>query len=209
MAHEFESGFVVKQQAWHGLAKVLDGAPSVDDAIREAGLDWDLLEVPLKGERVHDDGVELLEADAHLPVVADREQHVGGSKTPLLQRAGGVQRDACSTQRPTTSTTASSPAATRASRRLGSASGPSSARRRSRPAWRWPVADGRTIHEMAGLEGEAEALIDVGLSAWPGLSYEEGVRDACRWFQFRGHHPFQVEKETELRIDAPPRRRLG
>lgn len=48
MAHEFESGFVASSKpAWHGLATVLDDAPSVAEGIRLAGLDWRVEEVPL------------------------------------------------------------------------------------------------------------------------------------------------------------------
>lgn len=40
MAHEFETGLFVTEPAWHGLGVVLPNAPSVDEAIRCAGLDW-------------------------------------------------------------------------------------------------------------------------------------------------------------------------
>lgn len=40
MTHHFESGFFVRQPAWHKLGALLQGAPSVEDAIRLAGLDW-------------------------------------------------------------------------------------------------------------------------------------------------------------------------
>lgn len=40
MAHEFESGFFVREAAWHGLGTVLDNPPSTDIAIVEAGLNW-------------------------------------------------------------------------------------------------------------------------------------------------------------------------
>jgi hypothetical protein len=40
MAHEFESGFVVGTQAWHGLATVLQAPPSIEDGLKLAGLDW-------------------------------------------------------------------------------------------------------------------------------------------------------------------------
>jgi hypothetical protein len=41
MAHEFESGFFVKESAWHGLGKVVSEAPkSGAEAARLAGLDW-------------------------------------------------------------------------------------------------------------------------------------------------------------------------
>lgn len=40
MAHEFESGFFVKEAAWHKLGTVIKEAPTVEDGIRLAGLDW-------------------------------------------------------------------------------------------------------------------------------------------------------------------------
>ena len=40
MAHEFESGFLVKEAAWHSLGTVIKEAPTVEDGIRLAGLDW-------------------------------------------------------------------------------------------------------------------------------------------------------------------------
>lgn len=40
MAHEFETGFFTHTPAWHGLGTVLPNAPSIDEAIVAAGLDW-------------------------------------------------------------------------------------------------------------------------------------------------------------------------
>jgi phage/plasmid-like protein (TIGR03299 family) len=40
MAHYFESGFFVREQAWHGLGTVLEDAPTTREALRLAGLDW-------------------------------------------------------------------------------------------------------------------------------------------------------------------------
>ncbi len=42
MAHEFETGFFVRNGAWHGLGTVVQDAPSTEDAIRCAGLDWNV-----------------------------------------------------------------------------------------------------------------------------------------------------------------------
>lgn len=42
MAHEFESGFLVKEAAWHKLGTVIKEAPSVEEGIRLAGLDWNV-----------------------------------------------------------------------------------------------------------------------------------------------------------------------
>lgn len=48
MAHEFESGFVVREQAWHGLATVLPENPTVEQALRASGLDWDVEVLPMQ-----------------------------------------------------------------------------------------------------------------------------------------------------------------
>lgn len=40
MAHEFESGFFVREAAWHKLGTVIQEAPNVEEGIRLAGLDW-------------------------------------------------------------------------------------------------------------------------------------------------------------------------
>ncbi|WP_013320624.1 DUF932 domain-containing protein [Gloeothece verrucosa] len=47
MTHEFESGFFVKEPAWHRLGKVLNNPPTTEQAIIEAGLDWKVLEEPI------------------------------------------------------------------------------------------------------------------------------------------------------------------
>lgn len=44
MSHLFETGFFVSQPAWHGLGKVLDNPPTIEQAIIDAGLDWEVLE---------------------------------------------------------------------------------------------------------------------------------------------------------------------
>lgn len=47
MSHEFETGFVVREQAWHGLATVLKDAPTVEEGIKEAGLEWQVAPCPM------------------------------------------------------------------------------------------------------------------------------------------------------------------
>lgn len=44
MAHNVESMFSVRETPWHGLGKIVSEAPSVEDAIKLAGLDWEVLE---------------------------------------------------------------------------------------------------------------------------------------------------------------------
>ena len=48
MAHMFESGFTVREPAWHGLATVLPDYPGREEAIRIAGQDWTLEERPIQ-----------------------------------------------------------------------------------------------------------------------------------------------------------------
>jgi phage/plasmid-like protein (TIGR03299 family) len=45
--HAFETGFFAQRRAWHGLGTVLEQAPSVADALRLAGLDWEVQELEL------------------------------------------------------------------------------------------------------------------------------------------------------------------
>ncbi len=47
MSHQFESGFFVRQPAWHRLGVLLDQAPHIRDAITLAGLDWEVETAPL------------------------------------------------------------------------------------------------------------------------------------------------------------------
>lgn len=53
MAHNFDSGFFVRQPAWHGLGTVLEEAPaSWDDARKASGLDWDPIQQPVYAKRL-------------------------------------------------------------------------------------------------------------------------------------------------------------
>jgi phage/plasmid-like protein (TIGR03299 family) len=48
MSHNFESGFFVRQPAWHGLGAVIDEYPgSWDEARKLAGLDWEPVTEPV------------------------------------------------------------------------------------------------------------------------------------------------------------------
>ena len=50
MAANFENGFFVGTPAWHGLGTVIKEAPTSEDAIRIAGLDWDVIPKPIYDE---------------------------------------------------------------------------------------------------------------------------------------------------------------
>lgn len=44
MSHEFETGFFVREPAWHKLGTVVADAPTSADALRLAGLDWNVIQ---------------------------------------------------------------------------------------------------------------------------------------------------------------------
>lgn len=47
MAHEFESGFSVREVPWHGLGTIVQDAPTSRDALHLAGLDWTVIQRPV------------------------------------------------------------------------------------------------------------------------------------------------------------------
>ena len=64
MAHEFETGFFVRQPAWHGLGQVIGEYPgSWDEARKLAGLDWEpISELVYALAGIQDDGEDRFES---------------------------------------------------------------------------------------------------------------------------------------------------
>lgn len=54
MSALFTQGFFVREPAWHGMGVVLDDYPGREEAMRLAGHDWDVIEIPLRGEFSND-----------------------------------------------------------------------------------------------------------------------------------------------------------
>ena len=87
MAHEFESGFFVKDGAWHGLGRVVAEAPKTGaEAAKLAGLDW---KVGLRDLYFSDDGEKCGgKARKVRSIVREsdgRELGYCGTRTALLQ----------------------------------------------------------------------------------------------------------------------------
>lgn len=84
MSHHFESGFVVAKPAWHGLATVLSNPPNAQEAIKEAGLDWDVVLEPVY---ITDDVVRFEEVPDYFATVRTRDHKplgvVGKRYTPV------------------------------------------------------------------------------------------------------------------------------
>ena len=55
MAHMIESMFSVREKPWHGLGTIVIEAPTSSDALRLAGLDWEVVQEP-----VYTDNQELI-----------------------------------------------------------------------------------------------------------------------------------------------------
>ena len=48
MAANVESMFYVRQAPWHGLGVRVEAAPSSEEALRLSGLDWNVIQQPIK-----------------------------------------------------------------------------------------------------------------------------------------------------------------
>lgn len=78
MAHEFESGFFVNTAAWHGLGTVLNAPPSVDEGLRLAGLDWDVLDTPIQAEVLTEDGFTIIPIEGKKALIRSTDKRVLG-----------------------------------------------------------------------------------------------------------------------------------
>jgi len=65
MASNFETGFFVKEKAWHGLGTIVQDAPSSADALKMAELDWEVRQEPVF-VKVGDDHVLVPNAMANI-----------------------------------------------------------------------------------------------------------------------------------------------
>lgn len=88
MAHEFESGMFVGEEAWHGLGTVLEDPPTVEEGIKTAGLDWTVLEKDIGWYTFGEPGTN--EINSHKALVRDSDNSVlgvvGSSYKPLQNR---------------------------------------------------------------------------------------------------------------------------
>jgi phage/plasmid-like protein (TIGR03299 family) len=94
MSHYFESGYVVRQPAWHGLAEVHEDYPQNWDQARQwAGLTWDPVAEPIWARRLTDpellDGITAVLADAP---AGERAQRMLDLFNGALQEVQGHQR---------------------------------------------------------------------------------------------------------------------
>ena len=74
MAHEFESGMFVREEAWHKLGIVVEEAPSTDEAYELSGLNWNVNLIP-SYVRIGDTEV----ATGEFAVVRDKDNAIYGT----------------------------------------------------------------------------------------------------------------------------------
>ena len=91
MSHAFESGFFVRERAWHGLGRVLANAPTdTSEAMRLAGLDWRVEKLPITASRFTADGISEIQCDDHRALVRSTDGNVlavmGEGYEPLQNR---------------------------------------------------------------------------------------------------------------------------
>lgn len=91
MAHYFESGFFVREKAWHGLGTVLQEAPSTREALVTAGLDWHVNLAPVFcGPGLPEDaGPETFRADGDILPCPDARAMV----RDVHEKDGNVRSD--------------------------------------------------------------------------------------------------------------------
>jgi len=61
MASNFETGFFVREPAWHGLGTIVQDAPTSADALHLAELDWTVEQKPVF---IDADGTKVLVPNA-------------------------------------------------------------------------------------------------------------------------------------------------
>jgi phage/plasmid-like protein (TIGR03299 family) len=80
MAHEIESMFYVGETPWHGLGRTIQQGATIDEALLNSGLNWQVKKLPLflgNGQQAHDGYAIVRETDASILGV------VGKGYTPL------------------------------------------------------------------------------------------------------------------------------
>jgi len=87
MAHEVETMAYANQVPWHGLGARVDQDVSVDEMIKAAGLDWELVRVPLRTA----DNEDVPEAMRNLRI-ADRNAWVRNTDNKVMAVTGSAWR---------------------------------------------------------------------------------------------------------------------
>lgn len=103
MAHYFESGFFLRQKAWHGLGTVVDQAPNTREALKLAGLDWHVNLQPVyarlddgsvhAGNTIQCEDARAMVRDIHEPDGSIRSDVLGivGTRYQPLQNVDAFQ----------------------------------------------------------------------------------------------------------------------
>lgn len=78
MAHEFESGFFTKKEAWHKLGNLLENAPNSEEAFQKSGLNWEVYKEQLLRRIVDITGTETLQPVSQMALTRNVDHRVLG-----------------------------------------------------------------------------------------------------------------------------------
>lgn len=78
MAHEIETAFYTKEPAWHGLGTVVAEAPTSEEALHLAGLDWEVEKAPIFLK----EGAEFIEQEDKVALRRTSDNSVLGYASP-------------------------------------------------------------------------------------------------------------------------------
>ena len=104
MAANVETMFYVREKPWHGLGTCVEEAPTSADALRLAGLDWEVKQRNIQvcgGAKIENFKANVRSSDGavlgvvHDPSVRAQIQGAdpGGQRGPAMRGAGCVQRE--------------------------------------------------------------------------------------------------------------------
>ena len=81
--HNVEEMFSVRETPWHGMGRVIESAPTSEDAIRLAGLDWEVVPQKVYTEK----GIEIPGATVNIRTSDNKPLGIVGDRYQIVQNS--------------------------------------------------------------------------------------------------------------------------